>query len=449
MSGAAGKLSLKKARDVLSGALSKFKLGGKHADGLPLKEGAPKGRIGLFFDAVGGRLAAAAPGLFPPSLLTRYLFRQNMFFVVMSMLAGTAVYLLIDLFDHVDEFVSAGVSLKIIILYFVSKIPLIISQILPATFLLSTLVQLCLMAKNREYMAMQAGGISPLRLVLVIFSLGILWGSVQLVFSQAVGVQGDRYAIELWREHVEGKADKSQIVRKLWFWNENRAIYLDVVNLQTGQAQDASIYVLSEDGSAVKEVIRAPRVVMQDKRWRLYNATVYNTDGYIQAVHREVDFPIEQQLKVLTALSETAQLEGLSLWQLGDMIKRLKEGGSNLESLRTLWHSKLAYAAAVAVMALIAVALMLWRDNVYIDAAVSLVVVFVFYSLFTVGITAGQKGLLSPAIATWGGPVGIGLLAWLYIFWRIRPPWVRRAKQRALEWGLRLKNRSQGGSRSE
>lgn len=448
MSGAAGKFS-KAARAFLSGVISKFKRAGKDVAGPGPKVGLPKGRIALFLGAVGGRLATVAPGLFPPSLLTRYLFRQNLFFVVMSMLAGTAVYLLIDLFDHVDEFVSAGVSLSIVLLYFLSKIPLIISQILPAIFLLSTLVQLCLMAKNREYMAMQAGGISPLRLVAVIFSLGLLWGGVQLVFSQAVGVQGDRYAMELWREHVEGKADKSQILQKLWFWNENRAIYLDAVNLNSSRARDVSIYVLSEDGSAVKEVIRAPHATLQNKHWLLYDATVYNTDGYIQAVHAEMDFPIEQQLKVLTALSESAQLEGLSLWQLGDMIKRLKEGGSNLESLRTLWHSKLAYAAAVAVMALIAVALMLWRDNVYITSAVSLVVVFIFYSLFTVGITAGQKGLLPPVVATWGAPVASSLLACLYIFWKTRPPWVRRAKQSVLDFGLRLKNYGRGENRAK
>ncbi len=369
-----------------------------------------------------------------PSLLTRYLLRQNLYYVILAMLAGTAVYLLIDVFDRMDKFIDAGVSGKLIFAYFLVKIPLIISQILPATFLLSTLVQLCVMAKNREYLALQAGGISPLRLVAVVVFLGLLWGGVQLVFSQAVGVQGERYAVSLWQEHVDGKGDKNLVLRQLWFWNENRAIYLDRVNTRTKKGRDVSIYTLSDDGNAVTEVIRADGVTVHDDFWALHNATVYNTDGYIQATHEEMDFPIRQKLKTLTVLSESSDLNAMSVWQLGDALDRLKKAGSNLESLRTLWHSRLAYAASLMVMGLIAVSLMFWRDNVYINAGLSLVIVFVFYTMFTVGITAGQKGLLSPILAVWGGLAIFSLFGGAYILWKARPPWFRRIWRRLRQY---------------
>ena len=327
-------------------------------------------------------------------------------------------------------------------LYFLVKIPLIISQILPATFLLSTLVQLCVMAKSREYLALQAGGISPLRLVAMVLMLGIFWGGVQLIFSQAVGVQGERYAVSLWREYVDGGKVKSQVLKQLWFWNENRAVYVDEVNTETKIGRDVSIYALSEDGDEVKEVIRADGVTVHDDFWSLHNATVYNTDGYIQAAHQEIQVPIRQQLKALTALSQSANLNALSIWQLSDAIERLRKAGSNLESLRTLWHSKLAYAASLAVMSLIAISLMFWRDNVYINAGISLVVVFIFYTIFTLGITAGQKGLVPPIIAAWGGLFGFSLLCGLYILWTVRPPWLRRVLLRIRKFRPRGRGRA-------
>ena len=379
------------------------------------------------------RLARLALDYARPSLLTRYLLRQNLYYVIMAMLAGTAVYLLIDVFDRMDKFIDAGVSGKLIAAYFLVKIPLIISQILPATFLLSTLVQLCVMAKNREYLALQAGGISPARLVAVVISLGLLWGGVQLIFSQAVGVHGERYAVSLWREYVDGSGDKNRVLRQLWFWNENRAVYLDEVNIETKNGRDVSIYTLSDDGNAVKEVIRADSVTVHDNFWALHNATVYNTDGYIQAAHQEIDFSIRQKLKTLTVLSETSDLNAMSIWQLGEAMNRLEKAGSNLESLRTLWHSRLAYAASLVVMGLIAVSLMLWRDNVYINAGLSLGIVFIFYTIFTVGITAGQKGLLPPVMAVWGGLLLFSLFCGAYILWKVRPPWFRRFWQRLRE----------------
>ena len=81
-------------------------------------------------------------------------------------------------------------------------------------------------------------------------------------------------------------------------------------------------------------------------------------------------------------------------------------------------------------MALIAVSLMFWRDNVYINSGISLVVVFMFYTLFTLGITAGQKGLLPPIVAVWGGLAAFSLLCGVYILWKARPAWLRRVLRR-------------------
>ena len=44
-----------------------------------------------------------------------------------------------------------------VLTYFVVKMPLVISQILPVIFLLSTVIQLCIMARSRELTALQAG----------------------------------------------------------------------------------------------------------------------------------------------------------------------------------------------------------------------------------------------------------------------------------------------------
>ena len=94
------------------------------------------------------------------SLMSRYLLRQNLFLMFMVLGVGIGLYLLSDLFDRLDDFLEAGVSAKVAITYFVVKTPLIISQILPAVFLIACILQLCIMARSRELVALQAGGIS-------------------------------------------------------------------------------------------------------------------------------------------------------------------------------------------------------------------------------------------------------------------------------------------------
>lgn len=94
----------------------------------------------------------------------------------------------------------------------------------------------------------------------------------------------------------------------------------------------------------------------------------------------------------------------LPLWLLGEAIGKLRGAGSNVEALLTAWHGKLAYAASLMVMAVLAAAIVSWRDNVYLAVALSMAVIFVTYALTLFGESMGQRGLL-PAYA---GRLGAG-----------------------------------------
>jgi lipopolysaccharide export system permease protein len=67
-------------------------------------------------------------------VLSRYLLRQNLFYLLTTLAVGTALYLMSDLFDRLDDFMEAGLGMATALRYFAVKIPLIISQIMPAVF---------------------------------------------------------------------------------------------------------------------------------------------------------------------------------------------------------------------------------------------------------------------------------------------------------------------------
>ena len=91
------------------------------------------------------------------SLLFRYLTKNNAMILLPTLAVGIGLYVLTDLFERLDNFIEAGLSVGMVLTYFVVKMPLVISQILPVIFLLSTVIQLCIMARSRELTALQAG----------------------------------------------------------------------------------------------------------------------------------------------------------------------------------------------------------------------------------------------------------------------------------------------------
>ena len=366
-----------------------------------------------------------------PTLLDRYLLRQSLWLLLVTLGVGGGVYLMTDLFDRMDNFMEAGLELKYILIYFAVKLPFIIAQILPAAFLITVIIQLCFMAGSRELLALQAGGISLWRLTAFFIFFAVLWGTVQLFLSENLGVMGNNKANEIWNERVQNKPDKYNIVRNFWLMEDQHMIYAQFLNVEKGHGSGIVCYTLSDDGMLVEQVLRAAEFDMDGEIWTLHNATAYDTDGFVRENEITAHIRVKHSRSGLRMLGENVKLRDYSLWQIGRDIKRLEASGSNVEALRTGWHMKLAYASSLLVMSLVGVALITWKENLYINIGTGLLITFLFYTILTVGGTLGENGRIPPALAAWFPLFLVGGLALLKI-WRKIP--LTLEKKRCKSW---------------
>jgi lipopolysaccharide export system permease protein len=100
----------------------------------------------------------SAPWWLPTT--SRYLLRD--FFRVAGLALATLVglYLCVDFFERFPSFLSHGAKGGLIASYFLLKIPLIVTQMMPAAVLAGVLLSLGALARRSELMAMRACGIS-------------------------------------------------------------------------------------------------------------------------------------------------------------------------------------------------------------------------------------------------------------------------------------------------
>ena len=360
------------------------------------------------------------------SLLTRYLLRQNIFLIVTTLLAGTGLYLLTDLFERLDDFLEAGVSAKMIVVFFVLKMPMIISQILPAVFLLALVVQLNFWERSRELTALYAGGVSPLVLFRFIIFYGLIWAVGQFFFSQVLGVAGDRAAGNIWQVDVKGNDVESVTLHSRWMTDARddkiRIIYFSRAIPDKHWGEDLLVYTLDGTGIVIEEILRAESFIIKNKSWELRNATKQSPAAFTTEKLERYELPIRQNLQGFQALEKTVKPSQLPFWDLGRAIKQLEKSGSNVEVLRTVWHTKLAYAVSIMVMGLLALVVSRVTSNIYKAVGFALLLVFAFYSINTFCITLGEKGITSPPVAAWFAD---GFLVTLCLFW-LSLPWLRR-----------------------
>lgn len=364
------------------------------------------------------------------SLLTRYLIRHNLFLLLAILCVATGIYLLTDLFERLDGFLSVDMNGFFILWYFLIKIPQILSQLLPAVFLLALVVQLNILERSKERVALEAGGISPLVLVRFILVYSLLWAGVQLVFSEFVGVEGNRRASQIWVEDVRGKSIDAYGIGSTWFTNGNRIVYVENAIPSKGTGEQTRIYVLDEQGTAINEILQAGSFSIEKKQWILHNATRIVPEALTLEEVGELPLAIKQDLLAFQVSGSRGRPEQLPLWELGRKIKELRKAGSNVEGLLTTWHAKLAYAGSLLVMGLAGLVISRITTNIYKGIGCALIFIFIFHSINTVFSTMGESGVVSALVGAWFADVFMFALALAWFVWPlIRPGKVRLRRQ--------------------
>lgn len=354
------------------------------------------------------------------NILQTYLLHQNLYLVAMCLGVGTCIYVLQDMVETLDHFVSAEVALRTILWYFFSKIPLIISQIMPAAYLVSLIIQIGLLVRNRELLALQTGGVSYASLVRFFCAYGFIWCVIQLILSQGLGVLGQQTMDRIWHEEVRKQEVGIVEVTDVWFLNGPYVVSLDWADTGKGQGRGVHVYEYG-DGNTLQRIILAEGFEVREQGWELFNVRLYETVSFTSTRLESLVLDIAQDLQAFGILQAHFEPSALSLWRLGRIISYLEGAGSNVERLRTAWHMKWAYAFSLLVMTLIALALATMIDNVYSNIALGLGIVFVYYVLFVLGVSLGERGFLTPFIGAWLGNLLFASLAGIRLLWYFAP----------------------------
>ncbi|MDD4952176.1 MAG: LptF/LptG family permease [Desulfovibrionaceae bacterium] len=350
-------------------------------------------------------------------VLGRHLARQNMFMFLLCLGIGSGLYLLTDVFDRLDDFVSAGLGPGAVLTYFTVKIPLILSQIMPAVFFLAMIVQISLMARNRELLALRSGGVSLSWFVRFFVVYAVFWSLGQLAFSQYIGVMGEQEANRIWKEEVRKKELDQRVIKDIWFRDGPYIVEAREATPAQNRARGVTVYEFDPGSQRLARVLTAKKALVDDNGWGLLDVFEIDTRTF-ESVRRLSQFlSVRQDLKSFMAVEFGEDRAQLPLWELGKVIDDLKESGSNVERLRTAWHAKWAYAFSILVMALMALAVVSVMENVYLNVLVGLVLVFTHYGLYVLGVSAGQKGVLYPVLAAWMGNAVMAGLAGLRLAW--------------------------------
>lgn len=138
-------------------------------------------------------------------LLNRYILRNFLRNLGLLLAALIALYMLIDFFEKIDNFLEKGKSTGLILKFFLLNIPFIVEQMSPVCVLLAGVITLGVLNHSNELVALKSCGIPLGKVVAPIVVAGMLCMLVFLAISQWVLPRTVSVTNEIWNREVQGR----------------------------------------------------------------------------------------------------------------------------------------------------------------------------------------------------------------------------------------------------
>jgi lipopolysaccharide export system permease protein len=317
----------------------------------------------------------------------------------------TIAYLLGDMFDRFKDLIHYGGFGLLGLEYFVLKIPLIISQLLPVACLAGVLLGFALLNRSGEVLACQQLGISRLEMAAPVLVVAGIIALFNFVLNETIVPLATRqarylYEVELKRREIKGVFANQRI----WIRERNGFISADHYDPRSETLRGVTLYQLDTD-YALRDVEHAAAAKWNGTGWVPDNPTSLRLEenGQVSTVEKIGLFG--QSLKPTDLSLLKLDPEEFSLWELDRYIRDLRRKG--LDPGGYVVDRDLKYAMPLACVIMVALGIALSLDplprSLSLGRSFGLAIAIGFGYWLAFGLTSslGRSDIIPAWVAAW------------------------------------------------
>ena len=352
-------------------------------------------------------------------VISRYISQELAKLIAISLGAFIAIYLVIDFFERIDDFVEAKLPLSLALQFFILKVPFIVQQGIPMGVLMGTLITLGLMARSNELMVLKASGASPILIVGPIVTIALLFSMLDFALSEYLVPLTSTRANYIWNVEVHKRPlPTSFSEEKIWYKSGQVLYNIRVLHSDRGLLEGVTLYIF--DGSfRLTRRLDARRGKWDGQSWVF-------SDGIFIRRKPDGNFTTEQFQSRRLDLDERPQdfqhlekaPEEMTLAELSRYVAKIQSEGYDSTRYRVDLHAKIAFPFSSLIMALLGISVALYqgkKGGIALGVAASVALAFTYFLLFQLVLSIGYTGNLQPPLAAWA-PNIIFAIASMYLF---------------------------------
>ncbi len=364
-------------------------------------------------------------------ILDRYILRSILLIFAGTVFTFAFLFILIDMFGNLQDFIEKSVGLNVILQYYVSFFPTIIVQSSTMACLISVLFTYSNLNAHNEIIAIRASGmnfwqIARPALVFALFVCSFVFLMNEKFVPQSSMVNQEIRDTQI-KVVVSQKGKGKPPIKDLTFYGfKNRLFFIDLFDPNTDEL--TGITIISQDRKQnLVERITALKGKWTGIAWKFFDCQVTEYNSALPNVSGTTKFFPEKLMDIKETpkdfLRQRIDVESMNLQALHDYIKRFSGSGAvkTVNNLRVDFHQKITLPLRNFVIVLIGLPFAILtvgkrRAMTFTSIAIALVIGFLYYVADAVGLALAKGGALLPWEGAWLTPILSTLIALFIIF---------------------------------
>lgn len=356
------------------------------------------------------------------TIINRYILSTFARVFALALVAFIGLYLLVDFFERVDNFIGHDAEIALYLGYFLNKVPLVATQVIPLACLLAVFNTLGSLSRHNELTAMHSSGISLLRITAPLLATTLLISLLSFLTSEHLVPVTIKNANYIMNSAVKGKPATTYRRDKIWLKDGQKIINIRIASPEIAMLRGISVLQF-DDQFVLRERTDAERATYIDGRWQASDVFHRRFDpetGAIIAAEAKnqsiLDINVEPSDFLVPGSKRN---EDLNYRDLKNLARKLRNDGFDPARFLTDMHSRIAYPFSCFIMGFLGIPFALKKgreSSPALGIAISITIGIMFFILQAILMAFGYSGILPPMVAAWSANILFLLLgSWLFL----------------------------------
>jgi len=340
------------------------------------------------------------------TLLNRYILGIFLRLFLLSLGTFSGLFLLIDFFEKVDDFLEHSAPAILYCLYLINTIPVAVIQVVPMAILLAAFGTIGGLTRSNELTAMRGSGISIWRIILPLLGASLLITLIVMAVNEYLVPLNQRKISQIRYVELKGKKAADFKHDRIWFRDGNQIINVLLSLPEEGLLKGVTIYEFDADFRLIAKK-ESPTAEYGKGVWIFKDLTVYRFDPNSKTLVDTRKYP-EQKLPLAKKpedFAEPAYKTGQrGFFELRALIKKLQAEGYDARRYKVDMQARLTHPLACLVMAILGIPFALHKGrkaSLALGVTFTIAIGIIYYILQAILMALGYSSVIPPFVAAW------------------------------------------------